>query len=357
MILRPDARMKRVCYFVPVTDRSVLDWSEFYRQDLQILEALGCEVVVATRWSELPWDADLYFAWWWTWAFQPALVATLRRRPLVVTGTLDLQAGLDGQSLDCRPAWQGWLMRWALGRARANVFLTEGERRLVADVEGLEGHYIPSGVDADRYAFGDPDVREPLVFTVAWMHPTNVRRKGLQLIVEAAPYVLAGRPDVRFMIAGDRGEGCEVLVRRATELGVAHAFDFPGVIDEQRKITLMQRCGVYVQPSLHEGFGLAVLEAMSCGAPVVASRGGALPEVIGGAGLTIERPTPRALADAIVGLLGDRSSSAELGRRARDRAVRVFPLDRRGRELGALLRQLLDDPRAVPRRNAPVHAQ
>src|SRR5512145_2622392 len=83
----PPLTAMRACFFVRTPAPQMLELVEFYRTDLSILRGLGFEVVVATRWSEIPWDADLYFVWWWTWAYLPVLKARLRRRPVIVTGT------------------------------------------------------------------------------------------------------------------------------------------------------------------------------------------------------------------------------------------------------------------------------
>src|SRR5947199_9031529 len=82
-------RPKTVCFFAPVADRRVLETTEFYAQDLAILGGLGFDVRVATRWAEIPWGCDLYFVWWWSWAFLPLIKARLRGRPVLATGVID----------------------------------------------------------------------------------------------------------------------------------------------------------------------------------------------------------------------------------------------------------------------------
>jgi hypothetical protein len=105
-----------------VATPEILWRNEFYRQDLEALQALGCRVVIAGSWREIPWDADLYFVWWWTWAFLPLAKAKLRRRPVIVTGTFDYRWPVSGRDYFGRPLWERWLLRFALWAADVNVF-------------------------------------------------------------------------------------------------------------------------------------------------------------------------------------------------------------------------------------------
>jgi len=102
----------------------------------------------------------------------------------------------------------------------------------------------------------------------------------------------------------------------------------------------MRRCKVYVQPSRFEGFGFSMLEAMSCGAAVLVRPTGAIPEVVGDAGLLVDAGV-KALEDGLYELLDNGALRSELGRRARQRAEMLFPYERRKRELAALVDGIL----------------
>ena len=315
--------MARVCFFARVPDRAVLDRIEFYAQDLAILRELGHDVTVATRASELV-RADLYFCWWWTWAFLPLAAARLSGRPAVVTGVF------DEWMFDARPWPQRALLRRALGAADVNLFVSELEHRIVpARFRVRRPRYAPCAVDAQRYSPGPGAPRERFLLTVAWLGADNARRKGIPELVRALPSILRRHPDVRWVHCGEQGSGFAAIRDLAESLGVAHAVEFRGVVSREEKIALMQRCAAFVQPSRYEGFGLAVLEAMACGAPVVASRGGALPEVVGDAGVLVNGVEPEAIAAGVCTTLDDPTRAASLGARARARAATLFTLQRR----------------------------
>jgi glycosyltransferase involved in cell wall biosynthesis len=321
----------RLCFFARVASREILERVEFYAQDIQILRDLGYDVRIATRGSELV-AADVYFGWWWTWAFQPLAVALARRRPIVLTGTVDLYL------YDARPLHERLLIAAALRWADANIFLSQME------FTGTPGRlrvgnpvYSPCSVDTQRYRQGESSRSEPVVLSVGWLSAANARRKGFYDLVRAAPLVRAAVPDVRFVIAGEHGSAVPELRAMASDLGVADRVDFVGAISREEKIALLQRCAVYAQPTWQEGFGLAILEAMACGAPVVTCPVSAVPEVVGDCAALVTPGDTEGIAREIVALVRDRERAGALGERGRRRAVETFPLSRRREELRQVL--------------------
>ncbi len=123
------------------------------------------------------------------------------------------------------------------------------------------------------------------------------------------------------------------LHRFIDEMGLRDAVTFTGAVSDEQLVAVMARSDVLVVTSQHEGFGVPVLEAMTLGLPVVANHVGALPEVVGDAGLLVDASDPYALADAVARVREDadlrRALSAAAARRitaldlptAADRAV------------------------------------
>jgi len=317
-----------------------LERHEFYKQDIDILRDLGFEVVVATRWREIPLDVDFYFIWWWQWGFLPMLKSFLRRRPCLITGTFQFRSGF-GDDYQHRPGWQQWLMRYALKRAAANVFVSQLEYREVSRALKVTNPlYIPHVVDTAVYREGTQP-REDFILAVAWMNRGNSLRKCVPEIIKTIPLVHLEHPVMRFVIAGEKGSDFPALEKLAKELGVMDRVEFPGVISREKKIDLMQRCKIYLSPSRHEGFGLAILEAMSCGAPVISSPVGAVAEVVGDAGLLVDGTSPQVIAAAVNRYLADDALREEAGRRGRLRAETEFPYARRKRDLEKVISSLL----------------
>ena len=139
-------------------------------------------------------------------------------------------------------------------------------------------------------------------------------RKNVDRLVEALG-LLDGRgfTDLRLRLVGDQPEpDVKRLMSIAERAGVAGRLDFDGFTTDAELIAAYQRCDVAVQPSIMEGFGLTALEAMRAGAPLVAARAGALPEVVGEGGLLFEPTDTEGLADAVQAVLEDDGLAARL---------------------------------------------
>jgi glycosyltransferase involved in cell wall biosynthesis len=341
------ARRRSACFFAPVRDRSVLQTTEFYAQDLAILGDLGFDVHVATRWGEIPWGCDLYYIWWWSWAFLPLIKARLGRRPAVVTGVIDQMI------YRTKPWWERRMFRANFAAADWNVVLSDCEYRwLREEFGGAHSSYIPLGVDTSLYAPG-AGPRGDFCFTVCWMKRSNAVRKSMFELIAAIPLIRRERPELRFLIAGGLEDGGPELQARARDLGVADAVEFLGRVGTAEKIRLMQSCRIYLQPTRFEGFGMAIAEAMSCGAPVVTSAAGSVPELVGDCGVYVDGTDPRSIADGVIRLAGDPELLQRCSHAARARIGRDFSLERRRRALADLIPPLLA-PRSGPIATGPV---
>jgi len=163
-------------------------------------------------------------------------------------------------------------------------------------------------------------------------------RKNVEQVVEtyARARRLPGFPDDVWLVVAGR------LPPRSTSfnpdprpvaaaLGVAERVRFTGWVEESDKPALYSGATAFVFPSRYEGFGLPVLEAMSCGVPVIVSDAGSLPEVVGNAGLIVPAGEVSALAQAVADVVRDEDLRARLGRRAAVRA-REFSWERAAAE-------------------------
>ena len=160
---------------------------------------------------------------------------------------------------------------------------------------------IPSAVDftplAAAVPVASPFPGHPLVGCVAQM----TAEKGLTVLAAAWRRVVAARPEARLVLVGDGPERAAIHAALGTAAITTHFAGFRSDVPAWLKAFT-----IYVQPSLMEGLGSTVIDALGCGLPVVASRAGGLPEVVGGdGGILVPPGDPAALADAILRLLGD----------------------------------------------------
>jgi glycosyltransferase involved in cell wall biosynthesis len=192
------------------------------------------------------------------------------------------------------------------------------------------------GIDHDRFcpvaspSDSRPGVR-PYVFCVAGADPTkNVR----SLIAAFARLPEAVREAYDLVLAGDFRRRPE-LFDLARRVGVERRAQFIGVVDDRRLVELYQQATLFVFPSLYEGFGFPVLEAMACGCPVVCSNASSLPEIAGEAAVLVDPLDCDALARSIERVLSDPALRDTLRLRGSAQAAR-FSWDRTAREVVAV---------------------
>jgi glycosyltransferase involved in cell wall biosynthesis len=142
-------------------------------------------------------------------------------------------------------------------------------------------------------------------------------RKALEVLVEAVAGL--GPRAVRLVMAGAPGVETRRVAAMARRAQV-HVL-LPGRVPDDSLAALLRGAAAAVVPSLHEGFGLPALEAMACGTPLVATRAGNLPSLVGAAGVLVEPGSSDALREGIAAVLGDGVLSARLREAGPSRAA------------------------------------
>src|ERR687888_1400418 len=223
---------------------------------------------------------------------------------------------------------------WGFLAERLDHRIAVSERAAASAEKYLPGEYevIPNGVAMPKDA--DPAGRENSIVFVGRHEP----RKGLHVLLRAWPEVRR-RTGARLRVLGADPLQVRLLLARLriSDDGI----DALGFVREEERTEELLAAKAFVAPSLGgESFGMVLTEAFACGVPVVASdipgyRDVMTPET----GVLVPPDDPRALADAIVGLLGDEPRRAALGRGARSRA-RVYSWDDIGRRLLAIYEPL-----------------
>lgn len=191
----------------------------------------------------------------------------------------------------------------------------------------------PHRIAALRHRLGWPADRR-YVLHVGTLQP----RKNLARLVTAFARIAGDDPDVSLVLAGKRGWGGEDLLALARSLGVERRVHLLGYVPRADLPALYGGAAAAVVPSLYEGFGLPVLEAMACGAPVATSNSSSLPEVAGEAALSFDPLDVDALAAALRTLLASEPLRTQLVAAGLARARR-FSWARCARETQAVLEQ------------------
>jgi glycosyltransferase involved in cell wall biosynthesis len=168
-------------------------------------------------------------------------------------------------------------------------------------------------------------------------------QKGVDTAIRALPRIRRDHADAVLLVLGE-GPERQRLETLAGELGVSGSVLMPGRVGDVA--ALYRRADVVVHPARWEGFGLALLEAMLAGKPVVATRAGSAPEVVGEESGTLVPPDDaQALGEAVSSLLSDPARAAALGAAALARAEAEFSVARMAERTGALYADLLSRTR------------
>ncbi len=266
--------------------------------------------------------ADLVFGWFASWhTFFPITLAWLLRKPSVmVIGGFDVanmpEIGYGHQRGGLRRHAARWIFRRS-GRLITNsrYSLTEIERNTPIPAERVTviHHGVPDPFDALS-----ADLKERSALTVGAIDRSTLVQKGQLPFVDAAREL----PDVRFRVVGNWLDDAVDELRRRAGPNV----EFSGWLSDEDLLDAYRRAAVYVQASRHEGFGLAVAEAMLAGCVPVVMNVTAMPEVVGEAGILIDSQSPEAVADGV-------RRALELGpdahAAARERILTAFPMERR----------------------------
>lgn len=232
-----------------------------------------------------------------------------------------------------------WVERQALEQAQAVIAVSAAARQDVLDHFSTDPdrvHVVHNGIDAAAFAPDQGrdtlerlgiDAGRPYVLFVGRI----TRQKGITTLIEAIPHLDA---EIGVVLAAGQPDTPELAaeVERGVADARASAANRPihWIAEQLDRATLRQlysHAALFACPSIYEPFGITNLEAMACGAPVVASRVGGIPEVVvqGRTGLLVDPPAdPVAWAAAINPLVADPTRRAEMGEAGRQRAVEQF---------------------------------
>lgn len=191
----------------------------------------------------------------------------------------------------------------------------------IADLKasGSKTVLIPNGVDTSVYR---PSTKKPESPRITYIGRL-VANKGPQYLVRAAPDIVRTHPEVRVQIVGE-GPLKNMLMRQVESRGIEDHVQFLGNVRDV--LPILQETTIFVRPSLTEGMSLAVLEAMACGLPVIASGVEGNAEIIDDqkTGFLVPPANSKSLVEAIVHLLNDRETAHETGRNARRKVEKLY---------------------------------
>lgn len=274
--------------------------------------------------------ADITYAWFaerhakWVVRFS----RLLGRPSVVVVGGYEVAKVPEighGSLLDPKKAK---MVRYILERADRILTVDESLKADAVKNLGVDGSNIQTihtGHDSEK--FKPSGAKERMALTVGFVDKVTVKRKGLDVFVQAAGYL----PDVKFVLVGSSPDDTLDSLKAKASSNV----EFTGFVPHDKLASYYMRAKVYCQLSLYEGLPNALCEAMLCECVPVGTRISGIPTAIGDTGFYVPAGDAKAAADAIrKALISDK------GKEARKRIVEQFSVEKREKELLAVIREL-----------------
>jgi glycosyltransferase involved in cell wall biosynthesis len=276
--------------------------------------------------------SDLVFGWFASWhTFFPVLIARmLGRTSVLVVGGYDTANMTEIAYGSQRGGIKQWIVQMTMQLATHLIAFSEFSRSEAirhTNIEPFKISMIYLGLENLKYPLSR---KEPMAITVGNVDRSNLQRKGLEMFVRAASCL----PQIPFILIGAWRDDTINYLRSIASPNV----QFTGWVSDQELRDYFSRARVYVQASRHEGFGLAVAEAMLCECIPVVTRAGALPEVVGNTGIYIDSTESKVLAEGVQRAL---IVDGQLGKDGRERVMREFPLERRREQMYQLIEKIL----------------
>jgi len=188
-------------------------------------------------------------------------------------------------------------------RSEIIKYFPDSKRKIRVTLEGVDKFFLPAADESMiKTTLRKYNLEEGFILSVGTIEP---RKNFLRLLDAYERLVKEQGIEEKLVIVGRMGWGCEDLIEKTKRKELKGRVVMPGFVSPQELSAIYQGASIFVLPSLYEGFGLPILEAMAFGLPVITSRISALPEVAGGAALLVNPYSRREIANAILKFLKD----------------------------------------------------
>ena len=203
-------------------------------------------------------------------------------------------------------------------------------------VPGVNGRYRPLPPEQITTFRQQHKLPDRFILHVGTLQP----RKNISTLLDA--FAKLDDKDVCLVLAGGKGWLYDEIFAQIEALGLVDRVIFPGYVADEDLPLWYSAAALFAFPSVYEGFGMPVVEAMACGTPVVASNASSIPEAVGDAGLLFNPQDAAELAERMRDVLNDSNLSATMRAKGLQHAKK-FSWEEAGRETAVIYKQLLND--------------
>jgi glycosyltransferase involved in cell wall biosynthesis len=209
--------------------------------------------------------------------------------------------------------------KWTFGAADKIICYTETGKQELIDL-GLDPQKIAvihNGIDTDLFVPGKEDSQNNK--QLLWIGRFN-RGKGVDYLVDAFKLLNSKHPNIKLLLIG-RGPDRERIKVKIQDLKLDKCIAFKDFVPNTEIVKLYQSSSVFVLPSLEEGVPRTILEAMSCGIPIVCSNLPQLVDIVKDGGFLVPTKDPEALADRVSKILSNKSLAKKMGQNGRENII------------------------------------
>ncbi len=247
-----------------------------------------------------------------------------------------------------RLLWSPWVMQQRVARRLPRVIVVSHTSKKAVqqafDLQPERMRVVYNGIDTDTFRPLPGEERRPN--TILCVGNSEDRNKGARYLIEALYELANDRRDCQLVLVDQRKDRLKLVPRLVREYGLTPRVHFAGRISTEQLVRWYNQATLVVSPSLYEGFGLPVAEAMACGAPVIATTGGAFPEIVDHqeTGWLVPPGDSHALADAIRLLMDNPGLRERLGSAGRRSIVERFSWRKAAEETLAVYEEMVRHP-------------
>jgi glycosyltransferase involved in cell wall biosynthesis len=293
--------MTKAIFFLPVKEKFIKKW-EYYSVDLDMLQDTFSEVIICQTNREFlkalfSNNFDFIFCWWWHKSLIPLVVGKIIRVPVYMLGAVHMYDESGDTDFFSHSIYYRIFLRIAWKFSSVNLFMSKSQYRQITShalvnnptllQSSLTKEYNQDNLIVDKHRLNFN--KKTKLLSILWMTQGTLKRKSIYEILDALVICIdEGFNNFEWTIAGAYGDGSQNLENRISELNLENYINIYYDISNDTKLDLYKSNDLYLQPSYYEGFGNAVLEAMSYGMPAVVSRNTAQAEVIGNSGFMVE---------------------------------------------------------------------
>lgn len=337
---------KKVCFFSTVP-KSKLLCESYSILDIRILEELGYDVIISNNFSNIPLSCDFYFSWWASGSILPLIKSIISNKPLIcIAGGNEATFHRDSLSNNAI----GYLNYPFYKKLAVRIVLIFSTRLLIVSNFMLDSTkklgctnpiVVHNCVDTNLFT---PIIggKNNYILSIFKLDESVVEIKRGDIYIRAIKLVVDSYPQQIFYIIGKFGNAYERLLNLVKNLNLVNNVHFINEIPNSELVSWLQYAKLYVQISDTETFGLSIAEAMSCTTPVLVSKRGAIPEVVGEFGIYVDHNSYFDVARGIVSFLNKNDHEKKyLGFKLRNRVIENFSYESRKKNLQKIIKQII----------------